>query len=215
MYKAVIFDLDGVLVDASRWHFESLNRALKIFGFDIQPDEHKRLYEGLPTNSKLEMLSKNHSLPVALHRLIWRLKQKYTNRTIAEHCGPDIEKLELLRLLRDRGLKLAVCSNAIGSTVETMLERSGLLEFFPLTLSNEDVSQPKPNPEIYLKAFKMLGVLPSECLIVEDSEHGKEAAIRSGAALLPVTCYREVNVRTILAAFEHSDDAVAQEEVRL
>ena len=214
MYKAVVFDLDGVLVDASRWHFEALNRALKIFGFDLTLEEHSRLYEGLPTNTKLSLLSQNHKLPRALHGLIWRLKQQFTERCITQFCTPDIEKLELLRMLQERGLKLAVCSNAIRISVEAMLERSALAEFFPIVLCNEDVAEPKPNPAIYLAAMARLDVRPNECLIVEDSEHGREAARRSGAALLAVNLFKEVNVRTLLYALEQGR-RTSEKEVRL
>jgi beta-phosphoglucomutase-like phosphatase (HAD superfamily) len=75
--RAVLFDLDGVLVDATEWHYEALNRALRLFGFGITRYEHLAGYNGLPTRRKLEMLSVEKGLPVALHGMVGRLKQVY------------------------------------------------------------------------------------------------------------------------------------------
>src|SRR5579872_1178148 len=76
--KLVLFDMDGVLIDAKDWHYEALNRALGHFGLTIGRDEHLTLYDGLPTRRKLEMLSKSRGLPAKLHRFINDLKQNYT-----------------------------------------------------------------------------------------------------------------------------------------
>src|SRR3954464_6519552 len=145
---AILFDLDGVLIDATEWHYESLNRALALFGFSINRYEHLSAYNGLPTRTKLEMLSVEKGLPRALHPLIKRLKQVYTKAEILSKCWPVVEKEHLLSRLRREGYTLAVCSNAIRETMTLMLERSGVLKYFELVLSNEDVDRPKPDPEI-------------------------------------------------------------------
>src|SRR5216684_3361292 len=74
---AILFDLDGVLVDATEWHYEALNRALALFGFTISRYEHLSSYNGLPTLKKLEMLTIEKGLPKQLHSMISRLKQQY------------------------------------------------------------------------------------------------------------------------------------------
>ena len=78
----MLFDLDGVLVDATEWHYEALNRALRLFGFDITRYEHLSDYNGLPTRKKLQMLSVEKGLPAALHDMLNRLKQVYTRDEI-------------------------------------------------------------------------------------------------------------------------------------
>jgi len=88
MIKAVIFDLDGVLVDATEWHYNALNKALHIFGYEITRDEHLSVYNGLPTRKKLELLSSQKSLPVSLHSFINEMKQAYTVRMIESECTP-------------------------------------------------------------------------------------------------------------------------------
>ena len=73
--KAVIFDMDGVLIDAKDWHYEALNRALNHFGYNISRYDHLVTFDGLPTRRKLEMLTREQGLPNALHKLINELKQ--------------------------------------------------------------------------------------------------------------------------------------------
>ena len=76
--KAILFDMDGVLIDAKEWHYEALNKALSHFGFLINRDAHLTTYDGLPTKNKLEKLSEAQGLPKGLHEHINKLKQKYT-----------------------------------------------------------------------------------------------------------------------------------------
>ena len=191
--KAVLFDMDGVLVDATEWHYEALNKALALFGFTIHRHEHLSVYNGLPTSKKLEMLTVEKGLPRALHETISQLKQHYTRIEILTQCIPSFQHEFMIRQLKRDGYRLAVCSNAIRESVDIMLRASALLEGFDLILSNEDVELPKPNPEMYLKAFERLGFQPEEAVIVEDAGPGVEAAKRSGAFLLQVSGFTDVN----------------------
>jgi HAD superfamily hydrolase (TIGR01509 family) len=83
-----------------------------------------------------------------------------------------------------------------------MMERSQLMEYLDFFLSNQDVTQPKPHPEIYTKAIERLGLTPEECLIIEDNENGIKAAIASGAHLLKVASVEEVNYQNIAAKIQ-------------
>ena len=193
MIKCVLFDLDGVLVDATEWHYEALNRALALFGFDITRYEHLSGYNGLPTKKKLQMLSVEKGLPVSIHTMLNRLKQVYTRDEILTRCRPVFEKEYMLSRLKREGYKLAVCSNSIRESLELMIRESGLLEYFDFLVSNEDVSKPKPDPEIYVTAMARMGVAPGETIVVEDAPHGIEAARRSGAHVCQVAGFSEVN----------------------
>ena len=155
--KAVLFDLDGVLVDATEWHYEALNRALGLFGYGISRYEHLTTYNGLPTRKKLEMLTIEKGLPRGLHSMLNRIKQKYTREEILTRCTPFFEKEFMINQLKREGYLLGVCSNSIRESVHLMLEASGIHSLFDVIVSNEDVSKPKPDPEMYLKACKMLG----------------------------------------------------------
>jgi len=202
--RCVLFDLDGVLVDATEWHYEALNRALGLFGFDITRYEHLSSYNGLPTRKKLEMLSVEKGLPVALHPMLNRLKQVYTRDEILTKCRPLFEKEYMLSRLHREGQRLAVCSNSIRDALELMIERSGLTAYFDLLISNEDVAHPKPEPEAFVTAMARLGVTPAETLIVEDSPHGLEAARRSGAHVCRVSGCSEVDYPRVRAAIDRA-----------
>jgi len=191
--KAVLFDLDGVLVDATEWHYEALNRSLGLFGYSITRYEHLSAYNGLPTRKKLEMLSLEKGLPASLHDLINRVKQVYTREEILKQCWPVFEKQYLMSRLEREEFRIAVCSNAVRDTVELMLERSGLLPHCEFVISNEDVTHPKPAPEIYNLAIKRMQLLPSQVLVVEDAPHGIAAARSSGAHVCQVTGFPEVD----------------------
>jgi len=191
--KAVLFDLDGVLADATEWHFDALNRALALFGYTISRYEHLTIYNGLPTRKKLEMLSVEKGLPRGLHNMISKIKQKYTREEVLRQCTPTFEKEFMINQLKRDGYILAVCSNAVRESVEMMLRGGGIFEFFDYIASNEDVKNPKPDPEIYLTAFARLKLAPEECVIVEDAGHGVEAARRSGGHVCQVSGYHEVD----------------------
>lgn len=203
--SCVLFDLDGVLVDATEWHYEALNRALRLFGFDITRYEHLCGYNGLPTRKKLEMLSVEKGLPAALHTMLNRLKQVYTRDEILTRCRPVFEKEYMLSRLKAEGYRLAVCSNSIRESLQMMIHQSGLDEYFDFLASNEDVKTPKPDPEIYVKAIERMSVSPSEVLIVEDAPHGVEAARRSGAHLCQVSGFPDVDYFRIRAAIDRAN----------
>jgi beta-phosphoglucomutase len=205
--RAILFDLDGVLVDATEWHYEALNRALALFGYTISRYEHLTTYNGLPTRKKLEMLSVEKNLPRGLHDIIAHIKQKYTREEILRNCTPVFEKEFMIRQLKRDGYQLACCSNAVRESVERMLLASGIVEHFDFLISNEDVTKAKPDPEMYLRTFEKLGVAPGECVIVEDAEHGVEAARRTGAHVCRVTGFSEVDydrIRTFIDSVEKS-----------
>jgi HAD superfamily hydrolase (TIGR01509 family) len=185
--KAVLFDMDGVLIDARDWHYEALNQALSPFGLQIDRDAHLATFDGLPTRTKLEMLSKSRALPRGLHGFVNMMKQKYTVDMVRQRCHPVFQHQYALSHLKSAGYRIAVCSNSIRQSLELMMQRAGLDRFLDLMVSNEDVSKPKPDPEMYLSAMARLGVAPQECLIVEDNEHGVRAAKASGAHVLVVS----------------------------
>lgn len=187
MVKLIIFDLDGVLVEAKEIHYNTLNEALRECGeqYVITETEHLSTYDGLKTNQKLDMLTKSKGLPKELHEQIWNRKQQLTIHAISE-LQHDLQKIELFKELRNMGYKLAVASNSIRRSVLVMLSKIGIIEYMDLILSNEDVKNSKPHPEMYWKAMSMMGVLPEETLIVEDSPHGLLAASRSRANVLRV-----------------------------
>lgn len=198
MIKAIVFDMDGVLIEAKDWHYEALNRALRLFGHEISRYDHLTTYDGLPTSKKLEMLSIETGLPRTLHAFINEMKQKYTMEIVHAQCKPTFIHEFALSRLKSQGYKLAVASNSVRNTVDVMMSKAALSQYLDLQLSNEDVTHPKPHPDIYIKAMAQMNVEPFECLVVEDNENGIKAAQASGAHLLEVKEVTDVTLTNIL-----------------
>jgi beta-phosphoglucomutase len=205
--KAVIFDMDGVLIDAKDWHYESLNRALDLFGLQISRYDHLVTFDGLPTKRKLEMLSLENNFPKGLHQFVNDMKQQFTMEIVTMKCKPVFQHQFALSKLRSEGYKIAVCSNSIRQTIEVMMDKAGLSQFLDFFISNQDVNFGKPNPEMYNLAIARLGMTPNECLIVEDNENGKKAAIASGAHLLAVNDTFDVDYYTISSRIKVIENA--------
>ena len=195
--KAVIFDMDGVLIDAKDWHYDALNQSLAIFGLEINRHDHLVTFDGLSTGQKLKMLSKTHVLPDSLHSFMNEMKQQYTMGITHQLCKPVFHHQYALSKLREEGYKLAVASNSIRNTVKVMMEKSNLMKYLDFYLSNQDVSNGKPDPEIYNLAISKTGLTPDECVIVEDNENGIKAALASGAHVLKVESVFDVNYENI------------------
>jgi len=197
--EAVLFDMDGVLVDAREWHYEALNAALAPFGMTIARDEHLAVYDGLPTRKKLEMLSKSRGLPEGLHEFLNTLKQKHTSGMMRQLCRPTFHHRFALSRLKADGYRMAMCSNSVRTTVDTMAKLALIDEYFEFMLSNEDVSKPKPDPEMYATAIEKIGATPERTLIVEDNQHGVAAAEAAGAHVMQVSGPQDATYQRITA----------------
>ena len=195
--RAIVFDMDGVLIDAKDWHYEAMNRALNHFGYNISRYDHLVTFDGLPTRKKLEMLTREHGLPPSLHGFLNELKQIYTAEIVHSRCKPLFQHEYAISRLRAEGMKLAVASNSIRASIELMMQKSNLRGYLEVIVSNQDVKVGKPDPEIYVKAMAMLGVSANETLVVEDNEHGIAAARAAGAHLMIVEEVTDVTLDNI------------------
>tara|TARA_B100001939_G_scaffold84718_1_gene72385 strand:+ start:4099 stop:5481 length:1383 start_codon:yes stop_codon:yes gene_type:complete len=196
--KLIIFDLDGVLVEAKNIHYEALNDALCFVSkeYTINWSEHLSIYDGLKTTQKLEMLSEKKGLPIDSHKDIWEHKQELTLEKLRA-LEPNEGLIQCMKNLVSEGYKIAVCSNSIRKTCLTVLSKLGLMEYMDLVISNEDVKNGKPHPEMYWKAISMMSCLPEETLIIEDSPYGLLAASRSKSHILRVKNTKETNYNNI------------------
>lgn len=202
MIKAILYDLDGVLVNATEWHYESLNLALKeIAGFGISRDEHLTTFNGIPTNTKLDILNKQGRLSKDLFQQVWDLKQQKTFEVINSNAFIDNAKIRLHE--GTSNLKLVCVTNSIRKSAELMLEKTGQMKYMDFTISNEDVWLPKPYPEGYIKAMIKLNLHPNECMIIEDSPKGLEAAKWSGSNVYEVEGYHEVTLENVLTKINY------------
>lgn len=203
--KAVVFDMDGVLIDAKEWHYEALNRALGLFGYYISRYDHLVTYDGLPTRKKLEMLSMEQNLPKDLHAFINEMKQSYTMEIVHAKCKPVFQHEYALSRLKAMGYKVGVASNSVRRSIEVMMEKSGLTAYLDVILSNQDVKEGKPSPEIYKKALEKLCVSPKECLVVEDNINGIKAARAAGTHVLEVSAVTDVTIDNIMRRIRESE----------
>lgn len=187
MIKLIIFDLDGVLVDAKEIHYEALNLALSEIDvkYVITLDEHLSIYDGLKTNEKLKILTKLKSLPEDKYEIIWNRKQELTLNCLST-LNIDHRLIKIFTELKSMGYLISCCSNSIKDSITMMLNRIGIIEYMDLILSNEDVINSKPYPDIYWKAMEILNMLPENTLIIEDSPNGLLSANRSNANILRV-----------------------------
>lgn len=197
MIKFIIFDLDGVLVDAKMIHFNALNQALCEIDekYIISWEEHISMYDGLKTNQKLDMLKINKGLDSSHFEKIWNRKQELTIYDFLKIQYNEDLVNTIKKLKND--FKIGCCSNSIRNTVVTALKNLGIYDFFDIVLGNEDVLNGKPHPEIYWKAMSNLGFIPEETLIVEDSPQGLLAANRSNSNILRVENSNETTYENI------------------
>lgn len=210
MIKAILYDLDGVLVDMCDAHYISLNAALyDISGYKINYDDHMKRFNGLPTKTKLKMLIDDNIIVEPNIDRIYELKQQHTIEYINKNITPDYNKIKLHIWTNQKGIISACVTNSIRDTAKLVLEKSGQLRFMSFLISNEDVQgHNKPSPECYLKAINILDLKLDEILIVEDSEKGIQAAISSGALIHKVSGPHEVdlsNIRTIYDQYSNSN----------
>jgi HAD superfamily hydrolase (TIGR01509 family) len=197
MIKLVVFDLDGVLVDAREIHYEALNAALADIDqkYVIGRQEHLSIYDGLSTTKKLKMLTKNKGLPEEFHNAVWNLKQQKTVEII-NNFNVDDRICSILRKLKHDGY-YCLCNKFYTKTAKLQLIRKGFFEHIDFLYSNQDVIKPKPSAEIYLRCMLRANVDPNETIIIEDSHHGRRAAINSGGHLCAVKNSSDVTYEKI------------------
>ena len=197
--KFIIFDLDGVLLEAKEIHFNALNSALKEIDdkFIISWEEHLSKYDGLKTNQKLKLLTEDKGLSKMFYEKIWKHKQDLTIKYINK-IKPSSDLIECLKKLNEDGYKIGCCTNSIRKTTYVALKNLDIIQYFDILLSNDDVRNSKPHPEIYWKAMSMFDFFPDETLIVEDSPHGLLAANHSKANLYRVKKPKDVTYSNIV-----------------
>lgn len=189
--------MDGTLIDAQMWHYEALNDALEIFGLSISMKDHLARFDGLPTRQKLEILSEERGLPTSLFGVINEIKQERTLRLVSKYCFPRVEHLLLFQWLKEQDVKLAVATNSIRMTAQRMLETGEIWPYLDAVITNEDISHPKPHPEIYQVAAKALGLKPRDCIAVEDNHFGIESAKSAGCDVVVVGGVEDVRIHLL------------------
>jgi HAD superfamily hydrolase (TIGR01509 family) len=197
MIKLICFDLDGVLAETSWIHAGAFKEAVKsVAGYELSAED-EIVLDTRSTKRKLEMMKDSGLLTEEQVLLVNEKKQEETVRLVRQFVLPDIQKISMLRVLKERGIKLAVVSNCRRSTIDLILVQMRCLEYFDYIVSNQDVENQKPDPEGYIKAMQHFYMADNETLIVEDSDVGWQAAQASGALSLRVLNSTQVTLKNL------------------
>jgi HAD superfamily hydrolase (TIGR01509 family) len=183
--RAVIFDMDGVIVDSEPYSMQALIDILRQYGIEPTPDELQRSYGRRVRDDFVDYFSR-HGVTADVDTAIAHKHARYYHLA-AGHLQPLPGVVALLRRLRDHGNRLALASSGDRVKVAFGMQALALLDIFEAVVTGDDVSHSKPDPEIYLVAAQRLGVPPAECIAIEDAPAGVEAAKRAGMRCLAVT----------------------------
>ena len=183
--RAVIFDMDGVIVDSEPYSMHALIDILRLYGIEPTPDELQRSYGRRVRDDFVDYFSR-HGVTADVDTAIAHKHARYYHLA-AGHLQPLPGVVALLRRLRDHGDRLALASSGDRVKVAFGMQALALIDIFDAVVTGDDVSHSKPDPEIYLVAAQRLGVPPAECIAIEDAPAGVEAAKRAGMRCLAVT----------------------------
>jgi len=183
MIKAVIFDMDGVIVDSEPLHEQADNGVLNEFGKSMSKEEAIK-YVGVSDEVVYSELKKKHKLPLSVEELI-KKKFEIDVKLLKEKSEPMPHAIELVKQL-SRSYKLAVASSSERVKIRIVLSRLKIEQYFSVLVSAEEVAESKPQPGVYLETAKRLGVNPDRCLVIEDSASGIEAAKKAGMTVIAV-----------------------------
>ena len=179
-FTAVIFDMDGVLINSETFYSEMEQVHFKMLGLNIPHEEHVT-YQGTATDEMWRTIKEKHGVPHSLEELV----EMTGSLTIPVFQGmeeiPLMPKItDLLEFLKGRNIPLALASSSYPDVIDIVLDKSGLRKYFPITVNSKMVRKSKPAPDIFLLAAKLLDVDPGQCLVIEDSTNGIRAARDAG-----------------------------------
>lgn len=177
MLKAIIFDMDGVLVKCEDAVSKSFNIVLEKYGAKLNP-ENKKKFLGRSLRDQLEMMKEeNPQIPKGLSVLEFsREAFKYELEIMKEKLVPDIVILNLLKQIKEKGIKIAVATSSPKYRAEILLGLIGILDQLNVLVPSDDVTNHKPHPDIFLETAKRLKVSPEDCVVIEDTVNGIKGA---------------------------------------
>ncbi|GAB4323212.1 MAG: HAD family hydrolase [Candidatus Zixiibacteriota bacterium] len=180
-FQGVIFDMDGVMVDSEPVHLESTIRMMRDdFGIEFTSDDNRE-FLGSTDRHMYETLKRRHNLGPSRDELIERRKAIYVELLQTEGIPWRDGIRDLVTDLRDRGLRVGMASSGLRWVIEMILESGNIRDQFEVVVTGDDVLAPKPAPDIYAEAIRRIGLPPSSCIAIEDTDVGVSAARAAGA----------------------------------
>ena len=174
--KAVIFDMDGVILDSEPIYYQIETKFFRNLGISIS-DEEYHTFVGLSMIEMCRRIKNNHNLKEEIETLVNRnyevVFQHFSN---SENLLPTPFLLQFIQNLREKNIKLAVASSSSKKLIKVILEKLMLKKYFEIYVSGNEVKNGKPAPDIFLHTANLLKVIPQECLVIEDSTNGVKAA---------------------------------------
>lgn len=195
MFKAVIFDFDGVITDSEALHLRAFNQVLAQHNIEIKEEVYYKEYLGFTDLDCFEIVVRQGGLGLDSEQIKNLIKQK--NEIFKELAASEATIFdgapEFLQMLKENGIPMAICSGAVLEEIELILEQSGLVSFFEAIVSGDQVTKGKPDPEGFSLALKRLNeggqnsIAANECVIIEDSHWGLEAGEAAGMHTVGIT----------------------------
>ncbi len=185
MIRAIIFDLDGTLIDALDGHVLTLNRAFAAKGYPEQKPKEIYKYYGETAEEIIRALLKKPCIDADVQEIA-RLKRAFYKETNGTYIKLLPGAAELIRMFHSKKTPMAVASSANRRGIDEALNKMGIAKYFSAIVSANDIKNSKPNPEIFLKAAHALKTAPKDCLVFEDSLWGVMAAKAAGMKCVAV-----------------------------
>jgi beta-phosphoglucomutase len=176
MVKALLFDLDGTLIDSEQFHLDCWNQILIEAGIRLDMDDWIANYSGVPMPANAKRLIEKYGLPVAHDELVRERESVTLNRlqTVDINLMPFAN--ETLEFFKEKGLTLALVTGSASPDVDAIFKRNGMNKYFDLIITRSDVAESKPHPESYELCCRKLGLSPNECIAFEDTVNGVKSA---------------------------------------
>ena len=181
--KAVIFDMDGVLVDSQPYHFKADIETMSEYGV-VKDQKFYEKFAGTLTSDRMRILKNLFKLDIPVEEMVKKREDMILEIMAREDIKPVSGIPEFLKSIKNRGLKTAVASSSGYDLIGLILSRLGISEYFDSITSGNDVKRGKPDPDVFLLAAERIGVNPRDCFVVEDSENGVKAAKSAGMKAL-------------------------------